>query len=130
MGAFNFQLNFGQVYRKDSKESRNAAAGVNYYVSPSGNDSNPGTESQPWRTINRAAAMVEEGDTVYVRGGIYAEEVSFDKSGDPSNLIRFKAYPSETPIIQGEGIGVGTAVRLHGSYFQLEGFEIRNWGCY
>jgi hypothetical protein len=126
-GICGFMLNFGQVYREDVKSSRQSPEGANYYVSPSGDDSNPGSESQPWRTILHAANQANSGDTVYVRSGIYKEAISFDKSGDPQNLTRFKAYDSEVPVIEGEGIGIGTAVRIHGAYFQLEGFEIRNW---
>ena len=44
-----------------------------YYVSPSGNDSNPGTFSLPWKTINKAARSVIPGDIVYIRGGTYYE---------------------------------------------------------
>ncbi len=126
-GVCAFMLNFGQVYRESAEGFRQILEGANYYVSPSGDDLSPGTESQPWRSIKHAADMVGAGDTVYVRKGIYEEAVSFNKSGDPQNLIRFKACDSEVPIIEGEGTGGGTAVRIHGSYFQLEGFEIRNW---
>lgn len=126
-GVFSFVSNLGQVYREDARNSREVSQGASYYVSPSGDDSNPGTESQPWRTIKHAAAIAGAGETVYVRNGIYEEAVSFDRSGSPQNIIRFKAYPNEAPVIQGETIGVGTAIRIHGSYFQFEGFEIRNW---
>ncbi|MGD8537153.1 MAG: right-handed parallel beta-helix repeat-containing protein [Candidatus Aminicenantes bacterium] len=127
LGFFAFKTNFGQVYREVAKEVRQMKQAASYYVSPFGDDSNPGTESQPWRTIKHAAAMAGPGVTVYVRNGIYEEAVSFDKSGTPQNRIRFKAYACEAPVIQGEGIGIGTAVRIHSSYFHLEGFEIRNW---
>ena len=120
-------VTFAQVYSKEVKGTRSSLEGAYYYVSPSGNDSNPGTESQPWRTLQRAADLAGAGDTVLVRNGIYAEQVSFSKSGNPQNYILFKAYSSETPVIQGEGIGIGTAVHIRGSYFQFEGFEIRKW---
>ena len=41
-----------------------ARAANSYYVSSSGNDLNPGTQTQPWKTIQKAAAMVIPGDTV------------------------------------------------------------------
>lgn len=72
-----------------------------YYVSTSGSDSNPGTQSQPWRNINYAAGKVQPGDTVLVRGGVYYELVTSRVNGTSSARITFKAYPGETPIIDG-----------------------------
>jgi len=43
-----------------------AANAADYYVSTSGDDSNPGTEVLPWRTIQKAADTVGPGDVVYV----------------------------------------------------------------
>ncbi len=43
-----------------------------YYVSPSGNDINPGTEASPFRNIQRAADIVNPGDTVIVKDGTYS----------------------------------------------------------
>src|SRR4030042_2020171 len=53
------------------------ATGSTYYVSTSGSDSNPGTLSQPWKTIQKAANTVTQGDTVNIRGGTYREKITF-----------------------------------------------------
>ena len=45
-----------------------------YYVDDQGSDTNPGTESQPFKTINKAIASVDAGGTVYVMEGIYTDE--------------------------------------------------------
>ena len=45
-----------------------------YYVDGQGNDSNPGSESLPFRTINKAIEAVEAGGTIYVMDGIYRNE--------------------------------------------------------
>jgi len=37
------------------------------------NDSNTGTETKPWKTIQQAANTLQAGDTVYVKAGIYQE---------------------------------------------------------
>jgi len=58
-----------------------------YYVSTSGSDANPGTESQPFRTIQKAVDTVGAGDTIYVNAGTYSEAVTITKSGNPSNYI-------------------------------------------
>jgi hypothetical protein len=43
-----------------------------YYVATDGSDAAPGTEGEPFETIQRAASLVDAGDTVVVRAGRYA----------------------------------------------------------
>ncbi len=52
-----------------------------YYVSPSGNDANNGSSSNPWLTIQGAVnnASVVNGDTIIVRDGTYNENVNVTK---------------------------------------------------
>lgn len=98
-----------------------------YYVSPSGSDSNPGSISRPWRTISKAASVASAGDTVYVRGGTYAEQVTLYKSGTASSPINFQAYPNETPAITGNSLGMtswSALVSISGSYITFSGFEV------
>ena len=52
-----------------------AAVGNTYYVSKTGSDSNPGTQAQPWLTLQKAANTVVAGDTVFIRSGIYNERL-------------------------------------------------------
>ena len=74
---------------------------VAYYVSISGSDSNPGTLTQPFRTIQKAATVVTQGATVYVRAGTYYEDqLNLTVSGATQNPITFQGYPGDpTPII-------------------------------
>src|SRR5436190_18685183 len=46
-------------------------SGATYYVAPRGADSNPGSQSRPFRTIQHAADIVNPGDTVIVEDGTY-----------------------------------------------------------
>ena len=47
-----------------------------FYVSTQGNDSNPGTESLPFLTINNAInAMGASGGTCIIREGYYHESI-------------------------------------------------------
>ncbi|GIP21628.1 hypothetical protein J22TS3_19030 [Paenibacillus sp. J22TS3] len=46
-----------------------SAASTDYYVATNGNDSNAGTSSAPWKTLQHAADTVPAGSTVHVRGG-------------------------------------------------------------
>ena len=71
-----------------------------FYVSPVGNDSNPGTQTAPWRTVQHAADTARAGSTVNVRGGTYEERVSINASGNASEgYITFRSYPGETAIL-------------------------------
>lgn len=107
----------------------NARLGNLYYVSPSGNDHNPGTFSQPFQTLDKAASKVEPGDMVYLRGGIYYEAVRFTTSGTSVHPIKILAYGNEKPIIDGGGTipGAGSGLlSISGDYVYASGIEVRN----
>ncbi len=105
------------------------ASGTTYFVAKNGSDNNPGTEAQPWLTINHAAQILNPGDTVYVKSGIYNEIVNPITNGTPGNPITFAAYPGQSPIIDATGLttypcGIFGIYQL--SYINLDGFEMRN----
>ena len=80
------------------------------YVSTTGSDSNPGTISAPWKTIQHAANTVQAGDTVYVRGGLYSESVNIGVSGSTgAGSVTFQSYPGETAIVDGTGLTPSTS---------------------
>lgn len=73
-----------------------------YYVATTGGDTNPGTLTQPWKTVQKAANTLVAGDTAYLRGGTYNEyNIRFANSGTSGNPITIKGYPGETAIIDG-----------------------------
>src|SRR5262245_32698313 len=77
-----------------------------YYVATTGNDGNPGTQAQPWLTLQKAANTVVAGDTVYIRGGTYSSSsiIQFSRRGTSGNLITWKPEPSTgTPVIRFSG---------------------------
>ena len=57
-----------------------AAPGISY-VAKTGSDTNPGTITLPWRTMQHAANVVGAGAVVYVRAGVYNEQVRINVSG-------------------------------------------------
>lgn len=63
----------------------------NYWVSTTGSDSNPGTQTRPFRTIQKAANIVVPGTTVHVMPGTYVENVTISRSGTSSARIIFKS---------------------------------------
>jgi hypothetical protein len=109
------------------------ASGTTYYVSTSGSDSNPGTLSRPWKTIQHAADSVHPGDTVYVRGGVYNKLVGIKVSGSAAaGFITFSSYPGEVAIVDGTNLKIpsgqwGLFTIESQSYLVINGFEIRNY---
>jgi len=89
----------------------NEGESATYYLDVvNGNDSNSGTESQPWKTVAYALGItspVGPGDTVYLRGGTYREQVRVDKSGTENNWITVKNYPGESPVMDGSSALTG-----------------------
>ncbi|WP_042166082.1 carbohydrate-binding protein [Paenibacillus gorillae] len=84
-----------------------------YYVAPDGDDSNPGTLSEPFATLTKAQTAIRElkaangipdgGVTVYLRNGEYIQSTTFtltpDDSGSEGSPIVYQSYPGETAII-------------------------------
>jgi hypothetical protein len=108
------------------------SSGPAFYVSPAGDDSNPGTMKAPWRTIQHAADAATAGSTVNVRGGTYHERVTINVSGNARDgYVTFRSYPGETAILDGERLAPearsGMLVILNKSYVRIQGLEIRNY---
>jgi hypothetical protein len=82
------------------------STGKIYYVSPEGDDSNQGTEAQPWQHIQKAADSLTAGDTVYIKAGTYRERVIPQNSGEADKYITFAANPGEDITIDGQGVSV------------------------
>ena len=108
-----------------------AQSGSTFYVSKSGSNSNSGSYTAPWLTIQHAASTVTAGATVYVETGTYNESVNFPNSGTSSNPITFANYPGETATIDGTGLTVsgtqGLINIVNGSYITINGFQIQNY---
>ena len=85
---------------------------VELHVAPDGNDANPGTQSAPFATLERArdaVRAVNEGMTgdvvVVLRGGLYRleEPVAFDSrdGGQHGHRVIYRAAEGETPVLCG-----------------------------
>ena len=86
-----------------------------FYVSTSGSDSNDGSYEKPFKTLEKARDAVREvisggvypsgGITVYLRGGDYVLDSSFNLDGNDSGTedcpITYMSYPKETARIMG-----------------------------
>ena len=76
-------------------------AATSYYVSPSGNDAWPGTQTQPFLTIQFAVNKLMAGDTLFIRAGDYHETVALGSSGTAAAPITIQAAPREHPTLIG-----------------------------
>ena len=88
---------------------------TDFYIAPSGDDANPGTKELPFATLERARDAVRElnaakkypaeGITVWLRGGVYQRERSFDldarDGGQASAPVVYAASPGETVRLVG-----------------------------
>ena len=96
-----------------------AATAADYFVSLTGDDGNPGTRTQPWRTIQKAADSLRAGDTVHVRGGEYTEHVVIRRSGSMARPIVFQAAVANTAVIKS-----GSFFGNNQSHIRIEGFHV------
>jgi parallel beta-helix repeat protein len=97
-----------------------------------GDDNWPGSEGQPWRTIQHAADMLMPGQTVlvrwtatpYTRSNYYAIVV-IQQQGDSNNYTTFKAYPGERPKLRSTyGVNYHGFEVKGGQYVVIDGFEV------
>lgn len=131
------------------------AFGAVYYVAVDGNDSNMGSKDKPFATLKKANVVVNAGDTVWIRGGVYemhdttycerarmSAGVLLTTSGESDDKrIHYFAYPGERPIFDGTKLLIGQAldktnsstdleytagILIYASYLHLKGIEVRN----
>jgi len=82
--------------------ARQLGIGPGFFVDPKeGQDSAAGSEKTPWRTINHALKQLSAGDTLYLRGGIYREQIYCGVAGKSEAPITIRAYPGERVILDG-----------------------------
>jgi hypothetical protein len=110
-------------------------------VATNGNDSNPGTQTQPLLTIARAVTLAQPGTTIMIRGGTYSPStnIQLNKNGTASQPFTMRNFNGERVIINGENMPhtpapVGGsiprpergAIHIEGEYWRLSGLEIIN----
>jgi hypothetical protein len=92
-----------------------ALFGIEFYVSPSGNDGNPGTFEKPFATLEKARdaireiksrqSFIPEGAAVYLRQGVYSLSDGFELNGLDGGLsgspIVYSGYEDETVCLSG-----------------------------
>ena len=110
-----------------------------YVSQPLGSDSNSGSESSPFKTINKAISESNPGTTILVMDGLYQNNnygsglngtslnnspvVNFNQSGTNGSPIILKNLNGHSPKIQFDGNG-GIKFANGVSNIIVEGFEI------
>ncbi len=74
------------------------------YVAINGDDHNPGTKTEPYQSLDKAASEAEPGTTVLIREGTYHEKLKIQHSGTEENPITFKPYEQEKVVLSGKDI--------------------------
>ncbi len=98
-----------------------AGHALDYYVSNTGSDSNPGTQALPFATLQRAADVVNPGDNVFVADGTY-EGVHITRDGTAAAPITFKALGSSAVVDRKNRFNDHNINVEGGDYIIIDGF--------
>lgn len=103
-----------------------AATADTYYVATNGDDASPGTQERPFRTIKKGLSALQSSDTLYLRGGTYAESISNYNQTLPAgtswdSAVTIAAFEGETVTLQPSG--VGDVLTLAAPYVQYMIFD-------
>jgi len=101
------------------------------FVSPVGDDNNPGTIDLPYKSLAKAVTVAGPDSLIYMRGGVYNDSTThtLNKSGTLDHYIKVWAYPGETPILDFSNQPVSTSsrgIRITHNYWHIKGLVIRN----
>jgi hypothetical protein len=103
------------------------------YVAPDGDDTNPGTIQQPYKTFPKAILEAIPGDTIYARGGVYdilnTIIITAVKSGTENQYYTLTAYNNEEPILDFSAQSLGSkGISLRANYWHIKGLQITGAG--
>jgi hypothetical protein len=102
-------------------------AKATYYVSPSGSDSNDGSQNSPFATIQKAVQVVQPGSVVHVLPGVYTQPITVKTSGTADARISFVSDTRWAAQIKTTGSEVPWTTRA--DYIDIIGFDITSDGA-
>jgi hypothetical protein len=120
------------VWAVGTRDTGEVPAGRASWVAGDGDDRAAGTEAAPWATVQHAVDRATPGSTVYVREGVYPQQVQVDVSGTPGAPIIIRNAPGEHPVLDGSSLEVGqgfdSMIAIEDQrYVEIRGFEIRDY---
>jgi len=102
-------------------------------VDPAGSDGNPGDSARPFQTVQHAADLVNPGDMVIVRNGVYtggSDVLSIGRGGSAGNLVVFRSQNKWGAVLDGQNNSSATVVHISTNYVRVEGFEMKGSNHY
>jgi hypothetical protein len=85
-------LQFAKTYHVDGNSTRST-------------DHGPGTSEQPFRTISKAAEVLQPGERVVIAAGVYRECVRPARGGtSPDQMISYEAAPGAKVVVKGSEV--------------------------
>src|ERR1051325_1643366 len=109
-----------------------SAQAATYYVSTGGNDGNPGTSAQPFRTIIHAYSLAAAGTTIIVNPGTYTDYnsgwgIHLGKSGTGASPIVLRSLTPGGAVIDGQNAtDRNVGFYIDGTYNVVDGFDIKS----
>ena len=110
------------------------AAATTYYVSPSGNDNNPGTQVAPFKTIQQAINNTATGDTVTLESGTYSGPGNVDLDTGGKSIMVNSTSGAATAVIDCGGNSASNPQVVHRAFYfhsnetnaSISGLTIKN----
>ncbi|MGB1206230.1 MAG: choice-of-anchor Q domain-containing protein [Chitinophagales bacterium] len=104
-------------------------AQTNYYVSPTGNNSNDGNLSNPWLEMQYAANQLAAGDTLNVMAGTYLGKININNSGSAGQDIVIRNHANDIAIINGATLAnYEYLLKIQGkSHIKISGLKFRDY---
>ncbi len=101
-----------------------SATARDIYVSPAGDDANPGSIDRPWQTLDQVNKEARPGDTFHFLPGRYTGPLRPARSGEPDRPIVFRAVERHQAQLVLES-GRGPVVVLDGrNHVTLDGLHV------
>ena len=98
-----------------------------FYVSTTGNNSNNGSLSSPWLTIQYGCNQLQAGDTLNIMAGVYQEKIDLDVSGTSTAYITIQNYLNDNVIIDAINFNDANAIIwTDNSYLRIKGLHLTN----
>jgi Right handed beta helix region/Periplasmic copper-binding protein (NosD) len=117
----------------DGQNTPTDEGGVNYFVSPNGNDNNDGrVPERPFRNVSRCVSARASGtNCLFERGGVWVGTLDWENipSGNSSNYTVFGAYGNTSaalPVIDNDG--AGERIRGGRAYIWFDRLNLRDNG--
>ena len=92
-----------------------------YFLSPAGNDSNPGTRARPWKSLDKANSSLKAGDVATFLPGDYAGVLCPQHHGQPDRPMTYRSeHPRGARLVGGNPV-----IQLDGRHdLVLDGFSV------